>query len=210
VFGPAFQYQAYAEPLDITAGFVYDPDVMDWQPSLPDFARAADPLVPTGLYTVSQEATLVEAPPDGWSLTCYPDFVFDDPRWNWPNVPTRSTGERIAPPDPPAVGPPGATPPLIERVPDLPERERRHVERVADLLNSLLRQGLVAQVRRDDGYEYTIHTGRYAEARNPSFDDGAAVGAKPGSVWCNTADNTVWVCVDETQGAAIWLRVTTS
>lgn len=212
--GPYWQYQALAEPVDPLAGGEYAPATMDWLPALPDLIPPGPALgVEPGVSNVVPIPDVALDPAD---LTFYPSLpeLPDLLPHPWQVMPSLLAGVDLVIPavvvDPPTVGPPGVTPPLIERVPDLPERQRRHVERVADLLNSLLRQGLIAQVRRDDGYEYTIHTGRYEMTRSPGADDGAEVGAKPGSLWVNTADNTVWVNVDETQGAAIWLRVTTS
>lgn len=43
--------------------------------------------------------------------------------------------------------------PFVERVPDAPQRLRRHTEKVADILNSLLRNGTIYQTAAS---EYAI------------------------------------------------------
>ncbi len=49
-----------------------------------------------------------------------------------------------------------------------------------------------------------------AAAVDPTVNDDNAAGYRVGSYWINTADDSLWRCVDDTNGAAIWLQLGTS
>jgi hypothetical protein len=110
----------------------------------------------------------------------------------------------IVPPDPPDVGPPRVTEPFVPRDPEAPRRTREHLDVVAMMLNSFLRQGLIARTGKED---FVIHTGRYAEPRPPTPDDGTAVGATAGATWFDSVGETFWLCKDPTQGSAVWVQI---
>lgn len=52
-----------------------------------------------------------------------------------------------------------------------------------------------------------ITKNNYAATSNPTsgddFDDGYTIG----STWINTSTNDIFICVDDTNGAAIWYQV---
>jgi len=49
---------------------------------------------------------------------------------------------------------------------------------------------------------------RVVETRNPGVNDDLTEGIQPGDDWVNTTGGTVWICTDNTTGAAAWLQVT--
>jgi len=49
---------------------------------------------------------------------------------------------------------------------------------------------------------------RYENASNPTVNDDVTLGYKWGDIWKNTTDNGVFICVDETDGAAVWKEFT--
>lgn len=212
--GPLWQYQSLAEPVDPLAGGEYAPATMDWLPSLPD-------LIPPGPAlgvepSVSNVVPIPDVAVDPADLTFYPSLpeLPDMLPHPWAVLPSLLAGVDLVIPaivtDAPVLGPPGAIDPLIDRYPDAPDRVRRHLERVAAILNSWIRKGYVGMERVDGVVQYDLFTGRYSEERDPGLDDDADIGAKPGMLWVNTATNAVWVNVDNSAGAAVWLRVTTS
>ena len=44
-------------------------------------------------------------------------------------------------------------------------------------------------------------------ASDPGVNDDILDGWAIGSVWINTTEDTVWVCVDNVAGAASWIRI---
>lgn len=50
----------------------------------------------------------------------------------------------------------------------------------------------------------------YSAASNPTSGDDKEDGYGVGSLWVNTNTNTIWVCVDDTMGAAVWVNVSGS
>ncbi len=201
---PLFQYQGHAESYDDSAGYAYSVALMDWWLPWPDFAPARRPNVAEGWFAFGGEQGAVIDIPEGVELAIYPFHVFRHPRVYWPNLPVIHGDWIATPPDPPAIGPPGLTPPLIDRDPDAPIRTRRHLDRVADILNSLLRQGVIVQTAAK---EFVIFRGQFAEARDPGLDDGTSVGAFVGATWTNTVTGDYFRCTDATQGVAVWVEV---
>lgn len=65
------------------------------------------------------------------------------------------------------------------------------------------------EVQFFDGTNWVSVTGlkSNAEAADPDADNDVDEGYLPGSIWINTSTDYVWVCVDNTDGAAVWNQV---
>lgn len=48
----------------------------------------------------------------------------------------------------------------------------------------------------------------HSEAGDWSVDDDVDLGYKIGDMWINTADSGVFICTDNTDGAAVWKEIT--
>lgn len=77
-------------------------------------------------------------------------------------------------------------------------------EKQMNLLNSLIRQGVLAQSSAED---WLLRPGGFSAARGPLASDDDTDGVQVGSTWVDTSAGEVYVCVDNTSGAAIWKKV---
>lgn len=122
-------------------------------------------------------------------------------------------------PVPPPVGPPPPPPPpqtgaiggersQVPRVPvdlNMPMgRLRSHTQKVAGLLNSLLRQGYIKLTDTD---EYAVVGGGFALQRAPVASDDASKGAVVGGTFVDTLHNDVYICTNNSVGSAIWRKI---
>lgn len=112
------------------------------------------------------------------------------------------------PPVPPpgtAFGPPRQSETRVMRVPEsLDDRIRPHFDKVAGIFNSLFRQGYIVQTSSG---EFAIMGGGRSLPRAPAPDDDIRVGAVVGQVFVNTLDGTIYVCVDNSDGSAVWRQI---
>lgn len=178
-----WQYQSHAEPLDTSAGFVYDPAVLDWSPEAPDFARRRPPVL----------------------QSYYPFFVF--PTANPPDTPFAPLVSR------PPLGQ-VVRPALREgesegsRDPQWESRLRRFTQKVSLILNSLVAQGYV--VESAPGV-WKVVGGALSAPRAPTAtDDSTTPGVYLGVTWVDSSASprAAYVCVDTTEGAAVWRVIT--
>ncbi len=65
---------------------------------------------------------------------------------------------------------------------------------------------LVGRVRRTGATAFATVKDATAEAADPLVTSDAAAGYEVGSIWLNTTDDRSFICIDSTNGAAIWLR----
>lgn len=116
------------------------------------------------------------------------------------------------PPPPPPPPPPGAGTfgparnrvPLVPRAPEAEDqRVRPHIDKVAYIFNALLRLGYIRAV----GDDFEIVGGGVDLPRAPAATDDASVGAVVGQTFVNRLDNSVYVCVNNSVGSAVWVRV---
>lgn len=49
-----------------------------------------------------------------------------------------------------------------------------------------------------------MFTRRYSEAGDPDVNDDVDLGFEIGDIWVNTGDDGVFICTDNTDGAAVW------
>jgi hypothetical protein len=125
---------------------------------------------------------------------------------------TGSPSVPVSPPPPPP--PPGVSVPFgpgrqsVPQVPRAPEetdrRLRPFVDKVSAIVNSLLRQGYLVQ--GPDG-SWILSGGSIVLPRSPLPGDDSTVGAVVGGTFVNSLDQSVWVCVSNAPGAAVWKRV---
>lgn len=148
----------------------------------------------------------------------YPAISLTSPVVRYPFAPrpTNFSGNPayVTPPPPPDVPPPPPPPesgilgPARNQVPSIPRapaaedpRVRPHIDKVATLLNDLLRLGYIQQTGRD---EYAIIGGGFALPRAPTVTDDRTVGAVVGATFVNTTNDDVYVCVRNSVGSAVW------
>lgn len=113
----------------------------------------------------------------------------------------------VPPPPPPGTnfGPPRKSDTRVPRVPDVTDaRLRPHIDKVAGVLNSLLMHGYITAT--PDG-EYVIVGGGRSLPRAPAATDDVTLGAVVGQTFVNTLDNSVYVCVNNSRGSAVWVLV---
>lgn len=112
------------------------------------------------------------------------------------------------PPPPPATGthPFGPARREVMAVPRVPrttdDRLRQHIDKVADILTSLLRRGFIRLV--GDGQ---FDAGGMALPRAPAATDDSTVGAYVSMTFVDTTTNAVYVCVNNSVGSAVWVQV---
>ena len=93
--------------------------------------------------------------------------------------------------------------PFINRVPQVPERDRRFFDLVSNWFNCFVRKGLIVQGRRADDWQ--PFTGGFTAARDPGADDDTAtIGAYPGASWVNTETLAIFFMKRGTTGTAVW------
>jgi hypothetical protein len=112
------------------------------------------------------------------------------------------------PPPPPPVGTIGVGRRFVPQIPRAAQvtddRVRPHIDSVVTLLNSLLRMGYI---RQTDHGEFAISAGAFQLPRDPTVTDDETVGAQVGSLYINTATNSVWINTGNGRNAATWLKI---
>jgi hypothetical protein len=108
-------------------------------------------------------------------------------------------------PLPPGPGKGNKTP-FIRRLPaGTSEDDKRRSERVHDqlssLLDSLIGKGIAVQLSPD---EWELRPGCRVENRAPTSIDDATQGMQVGTLWINSIDKKRYICVDNTENAAVW------
>jgi hypothetical protein len=96
--------------------------------------------------------------------------------------------------------------PFIRRLPaGTSQDDKRRLERVHDqlssLLNSLIGQGVAVQLSPE---RWTWRGGARVETRYPTAVDDASQGVVVGALWVCSVDRAKFICVDNTQNAAVW------
>lgn len=113
----------------------------------------------------------------------------------------------VPPPPPPfpsgpLIGPQRTDVPSIPRAPLAnDDRARPHMDKVATLLNDLLRKGYIRQIGRD---EYAISGGAFSFPRAPTVYDDNTVGAFVGATYVDTTTYDIYMCVNSSTGSAVW------
>ena len=62
-------------------------------------------------------------------------------------------------------------------------------------------------IRKTGAGTYTAHKSSLAAAAAPGVNDDTAAGYSVGSVWIDTTNDNTYICVDSTNGAAVWLHL---
>ncbi len=119
-------------------------------------------------------------------------FIWWNPRRLWP-VPTTTP-----------LGPPSQFQ-FVPRDPKLEMPLRKFVDIVAGIVNDLQRRGILVKIGQSD---WTIaKTGGISSTRAPVVMDDETEGYSIGQVWVDTGFNRVYVAVDVTDSAAIWVLI---
>lgn len=117
----------------------------------------------------------------------------------------------VPPPPPPGsvpLGPPRTGVPNVPRAPNTTDdRVRPHIDKVASILNSLLRAGYIVQTSAGS---FQVVGGGFSQPRAPLATDDASVGVVVGATFVNTLDNSVYVCVNNAVGSAVWRKMALS
>ena len=119
------------------------------------------------------------------------------------------------PPAEPAGGPPGPVPnpprkggesSLIPRCvgTGIDERLRRHTDRVADVLNSLVNRAEIVKVGAKD---YAL-AAAHVDGIPPTVNDDITLGYLRGTTWIDTTGGNAWICIDNAAGSALWKVMT--
>lgn len=99
----------------------------------------------------------------------------------------------------------GATAALIPRAPrETDDRLRPHIDKVSVLLNALIRAGYIRSVGRD---QFAVNGGAYVLSRVPTATDDESVGVNVGNLFVDDTTSSVYVCVDNSRGSAVWQLV---
>ncbi len=94
----------------------------------------------------------------------------------------------------------------IASVPDETDRRASYfTQRVAGLLNSLLRSGYIIKVGLND---YQVLSGALTAPRPPTNNDDVTQGAVAGCFWIDTIALVPYVCVSATISFAVWYKLT--
>lgn len=127
--------------------------------------------------------------------------------------PAANPGGQLPPPPPELPPPPpppesGVIGPSRQQVPSIPrapaaedQRVRPHIDKVAKLLNDLLRNGNIAL---DENGDFKIVGGGFALYRAPTVSDDRTVGAVLNSTFIDLRTNDVYICVNNSVGSAVW------
>lgn len=175
------------------------------------------------IFTVPDvyQANPEPAPPDNVYPPFVPAITITDMRSPFPFrpvfTPPAANPPALVSPPPPLVPPPPPPPelgvlgPSRQEVPSIPRapaaedpRVRPHIDKVATLLNDLLRRGYIRQVGRDD---FEIVGGGFGLSRDPVATDDKTVGAVVGCNFVNITTQDVFVCVNNSVGSAVWKKV---
>lgn len=215
-----WQYQAFVEPIEpMLTPPAPVPDLSTWWRPAAEPVRAVPPLVPEQFTfpLLTDYAELIPMskwwrPPSEPPVKAFPPLI--QALWHF------APAETLVVPDTGAT--PSAFLPRLARVPGLGQgtvtvagktypvslpmdgRLRRLTDMVSDLINSLAAGGQLVQTGPVD---YQVRTRAVTAGRTPTFNDGSAAGYAAGTVWVDTVLDAVHVCVDATQGAAVWVQM---
>jgi len=127
---------------------------------------------------------------------------------------TQAEQNLFGPRNPPALPLPlgpgrGLARPFFPRVPDTADTRRlsRLTENLTSMLNSLISQGILQQTAAQ---AWTLRSPAISMTRAPLATDDISVGAIPGALWLNTLSTTLYICVSNTQNAAVWKQINLS
>lgn len=97
----------------------------------------------------------------------------------------------------------GSGRPVVARQPSREDatRQKRAMDRLADVFNSLGTAGVLLQT---GPHEWVVHPRVFEQTGNPSAANDVTFGAWPGDSWINTAAQTEWVCISNAAGLAVW------
>lgn len=98
----------------------------------------------------------------------------------------------------------GVNKPFLARDPRVDARLRRFTELLTDLVNSLIGGGYFQQLQ---GGKWIVTQPPFNETRDPFIMDDLAAGCVAGMSWYNSVTGKLWYCVDDSLGAAVWVRV---
>lgn len=68
--------------------------------------------------------------------------------------------------------------------------------------------GNAGRVKRTGGSTFGTIKDATGEAADPTVDDDTTLGYEVGSIWLNTTNDKAFICLDATDGAAVWLSTT--
>lgn len=108
-------------------------------------------------------------------------------------------------PPPPAPTPlPGAgnSKPFVPRDPTVDRRHRMFQDVVSEVLNSLLG---TAQLVQTGAKTYKLAGTEFIADRAPNANDDDTIGVLLGSRWIDTVADSVWINVNNSTGAAVWV-----
>lgn len=215
--GPAMRGVPWQEHLPIEPMLRVDPPG-----TVPDFVRNqaypreihAGPAMRGApwLQNIPVEPTIVQGPPPPLVITAIPapEIHGGPPLRGAPWLQQLPITPFVPTPNPP-IPPTPVTPvvpkwpPTIQHDPAAPPRTRKHMDMVADIFNSLMRQGLL-YLDANGGWQVVSVTSsdRFVEARPPTVNDDASHGARAGSVWVDTSTSNVYLCASANIGSAVW------
>lgn len=116
------------------------------------------------------------------------------------------------PPPPPPYTPPGPRPlaglagkSFVNLIRADDRRAERAAEKLADIVNSLMRSGQLVQL---DAKEWQLNGSGIVEERDPLAVDDSTVGAFVGMTWVNSVTQTVFINTSSTPNAAVWKQIT--
>ncbi len=93
------------------------------------------------------------------------------------------------------------TAPLVPKVPSDDRRLARFTEVVSLIFNSLFGQSYLRQTATGT---FKVMTGANTSTLAPTVNDDITLGYEIGNVWVRTSTGKFYVCIDNTDGAAIW------
>ncbi len=215
-FGRPYTEPIYMDPPGTLAPIIgvrtFAPEYFPRIPGV-GWARFGPPIVPTILMDVEPEPLVgvrtfapeyfPRIPGVGWARFGPPQTIvppYPPSPWVAPAPPVVPPPPGVPPPEPIRTFPNNYQP-FVERSPVEEPRLRRHTEKVAALLNSLLLKGMIRQEGAED---FVIVGGAIVQDRDPTAIDDSTVGCAIGSSWVNRASQTTWICVANAVGSAVW------
>lgn len=108
-------------------------------------------------------------------------------------------GAGFPPPTPQAR--PSVMKSFLSRCPHEDRRLARFTEKVSLLVNNLLGVGFL---KSSADLGFVITGGGMQSTHSPGPNDDSSVGVVVGCTWINTTTQQVWICLDNTLGAAVW------
>lgn len=108
------------------------------------------------------------------------------------------------------VRPPAEVPGMTDkRDPAWEAQLRRFTQKVGAVVNSLVAQGYIVELAPGGRWEIRARTPSLSSHRVPEVtDDETVSGVYRGAIWVETTTLTGYLCVDATEGAAVWKQIT--